>query len=138
MFLDASAIVAILAREPDAESLLQRIGQSSTQFFFSPLSFYEAASGLARAKTIGPVIRPEMLDSAYAAVSHFLADLEAVEIPITTAITYRAIEAAQKYGRSVGHPARLNLGDCFSYACARHTGVPLLYKGEDFAQTDMA
>lgn len=47
-------------------------------------------------------------------------------------------EAFVRYGKGSGHPAKLNLGDCFSYAIAKKAGVPLLYKGADFAQTDMA
>ena len=39
---------------------------------------------------------------------------------------------------SVGHPARLNMGDCFAYACAKRLDAPLLYKGDDFARTDLA
>jgi ribonuclease VapC len=47
-----------------------------------------------------------------------------------------AVEAHARYGKGV-HPARLNMGDCFAYACAKVHGVPLLYKGEDFAMTDI-
>lgn len=46
-------------------------------------------------------------------------------------------DAFVRYGKGSGHPARLNLGDCFSYAMAKKGGVPLLYKGNDFPQTDM-
>jgi ribonuclease VapC len=46
--------------------------------------------------------------------------------------------ARDRYGKGTGHPARLNLGDCVSYAMAKKAGVPLLYKGNDFAQTDLA
>lgn len=41
------------------------------------------------------------------------------------------------YGKVVGHPAKLNLGDCFAYACAKAIEVPLLYKGDDFVRTDL-
>jgi len=47
-----------------------------------------------------------------------------------------AIDAYARYGKS-RHPAALNFGDCFAYACARHERVPLLYKGDDFPQTDI-
>jgi ribonuclease VapC len=47
-----------------------------------------------------------------------------------------AIDAHARFGKGV-HPARLNMGDCFAYACARTNGVPLLYKGGDFALTDI-
>ncbi len=44
----------------------------------------------------------------------------------------------QRYGKGLGHPARLNMGDCFSYALAKKSGDPLLYKGDDFSHTDLA
>ena len=43
-----------------------------------------------------------------------------------------------RFGKGSGHPAQLNLGDCFAYAMAKQHGVPLLYKGDDFSQTDLA
>lgn len=48
-----------------------------------------------------------------------------------------ASQAYRDYGRGSGHPAQLNLGDCFSYALARVTGEPLLYVGDDFGHTDV-
>jgi len=50
----------------------------------------------------------------------------------------RAFEACAAYGRAVGHPADFNFGDCFAYACAKELGVGLIYKGHDFAHTDLA
>lgn len=49
----------------------------------------------------------------------------------------RAIDASARYGKAVGHKADLNLGDCFAYACAKSRDLPLLYKGHDFALTDL-
>jgi len=49
-----------------------------------------------------------------------------------------ALSAHERFGKGTGHPAQLNMGDCFSYAVAKTAGVPLLYKGRDFAQTDLA
>lgn len=49
-----------------------------------------------------------------------------------------AIDASARYGKAVGHVADLDFGDCFAYACAKSLGVPLLYKGNDFANTDLA
>ena len=48
-----------------------------------------------------------------------------------------ARRAYRAYGRGTGHPARLNLGDCFAYALAKATGEPLLFKGDDFIHTDV-
>jgi ribonuclease VapC len=47
-----------------------------------------------------------------------------------------ALDAFDRYGKG-RHPARLNFGDCFAYACARHLGEPLMFKGSDFPQTDI-
>jgi ribonuclease VapC len=49
-----------------------------------------------------------------------------------------AIEAFDRFGRGRGHPAKLNFGDCMAYAVAKAHQVPLLYKGDDFAKTDIA
>lgn len=46
--------------------------------------------------------------------------------------------ASGTYGKLIGHEADLNFGDCFAYACAKALGMPLLYKGNDFARTDLA
>jgi ribonuclease VapC len=58
--------------------------------------------------------------------------------PITHEIGDLALEAFEKYGKGRGHKAQLNMGDCFAYACAKSLGVALLYKGDDFARTDLA
>ena len=47
------------------------------------------------------------------------------------------MQAYVRYGKGTGHPAGLNFGDCFSYAIARRRNLPLLYKGDDFARTDL-
>ncbi|MEY4779870.1 MAG: hypothetical protein RLZZ607_1183, partial [Pseudomonadota bacterium] len=67
-----------------------------------------------------------------------LAEVRAETVTITAAIGDAAIVTAQTYGRAVGHAADLNFGDCFAYACAKSRDAPLLYKGNDFSQTDLA
>ena len=57
--------------------------------------------------------------------------------PLVT-IGDKALAVAACYGKFVGHEADLNFGDCFAYACAKAFNSPLLYKGDDFAKTDMA
>jgi ribonuclease VapC len=59
-------------------------------------------------------------------------------MPITSEIGLAARHAALRYGKTVGHAARLNMGDCFAYACCKAANLTLLYKGEDFRQTDLA
>jgi len=62
-------------------------------------------------------------------------DVEIVDVTAEQAHIARA--AYRDFGRGSGHPARLNFGDCFSYALARATGEPLLFKGDDFVHTDL-
>ena len=129
MFVDASAIVAILADEEDASELSNRfIGVVTLKT--SALAVYEAVLGLARAKTISTA-------DAELAVGNFLSAADAEIIPITAEIGRGAIQAFERFGRG-RHPAQLSMGDCFAYACARALDVPLLFKGDDFSQTDIA
>ncbi len=57
--------------------------------------------------------------------------------PVTIEQARLAREAYRDYGKGSGHPARLNFGDCFAYALAKDAGEPLLFKGDDFRQTDV-
>ena len=59
-------------------------------------------------------------------------------VPITEDIAHRAVAAFERYGKGRGSAANLNFGDCLSYACAQAHGAPLLFKGGDFTQTDIA
>ena len=128
MFLDASAIVAVLARERDAEVLAVRLSQAS-KINVSPLVFYEATLGLARATDIS-------IADANEKIGAFLATLSAESVPITAERGAKAIAAFERYGKG-RHPAGLNMGDCFAYACAQDLEVPLLFKGDDFSKTDV-
>ncbi|RWA64674.1 type II toxin-antitoxin system VapC family toxin [Mesorhizobium sp.] len=68
----------------------------------------------------------------------FVVEINAHNVAIDEDIGSRAIDASIRYGKAVGHPADLNLGDCFAYACAKALDVPLLYRDSDFVQTDLA
>ncbi len=57
--------------------------------------------------------------------------------PVTEAQTRIARQAYRDFGKTSGHPAKLNFGDCFSYALAKSKGEPLLFKGHDFSRTDV-
>jgi ribonuclease VapC len=81
---------------------------------------------------------PEIVAAARDLVDDLVAELGAKEITISASIGDKAVDAAMTYGKAVGHPADLNFGDCFAYACAKACGVGLIYKGDDFAQTDLA
>jgi ribonuclease VapC len=142
MFLDASAIIAILLKEADAGSLLRKV-ESAENLYFSASAAFESIVAVARSISIAESgdqrpTPPNLIDQSQTIVMGFLAELGAVELPIDARIRELAVKAARDYGRYVGHPAKLNFGDCFSYACAKARRVPLLYKGNDFSQTDLA
>ena len=128
VFIDASAIVAILAAEEDGPALSARVDRAGS-IHTSPIAIYEAVLALARRRVVSIV-------DAQQAVDAFISSSGTQIIPITSEIGREAIRAFARYGRG-RHPAALNMGDCFAYACARTLVVPLLYKGEDFAQTDL-
>lgn len=71
-------------------------------------------------------------------VENLLTALEATEVHITAGIGKEAIRALLIYGKQVGHPAQLNMGDVLSYAYAKACQEPLLYKGSDFFETELA
>jgi ribonuclease VapC len=79
----------------------------------------------------------EEIVAAHSVVTAFLAANNVKEMLVGADVGRRALAAAARFGRVVGHPANLNLGDCFVYACAKAYRVPLLFKGEDFSQTDI-
>jgi ribonuclease VapC len=141
MFVDASAIIAILTREADADELSDKLDKAGF-VVVSPLVRYEAIVALARKKWLGSggengPMPAGLLDEAETHLSEFLREARSREIPITSEIGTAAIRAMARYGRGTGHPAGLNFGDCFSYACAKSAGVPLLFKGQDFIHTDI-
>ena len=142
MFIDASVVVAVLAKEPGFEELRNRLFSAARPLFVSPTVRFEAALGLARNKSASRASAGTssagLLEQARSAVDAFVEALEIDEVPITSEIGTMAIDASVRYGKGSGHAARLNFGDCFAYACAKVLRVPLLYKGDDFAHTDLA
>jgi ribonuclease VapC len=128
MFVDASAIFAIIAQESDWRELSKRLARAD-QIFVSPLSIWEAAVGLARESRY-PFEKSEHL------VNRFIQEIQATTIGIDDEIGREALRASRLYGKG-RHRAALNFGDCFSYACAKILNVPLLCKGNDFPQTDI-
>lgn len=127
--VDASALVAILVSERGAEALLDRLLEARHRFSH-PISVYEAAQAHARITGI-PV------ESGLRDVDTFMSDTRIGVLPLDPPTTAAALDAFARYGRG-RHPAKLNMGDCFSYAVAKLRGVPLLYRGDDFALTDLA
>lgn len=142
MFLDASAIVAIVSDEKDAGDLIAKIEMSKKAIYYSSLSIYEAVIGLARKKrdeAFGDQvpIPQHLIDLAQQHIDAFIETIGAKEMAIAGNMHKLAIEACRTYGGVVAHPARLNFEDCFSYACAKAYRLPLLFKGGDFSQTDI-
>lgn len=128
MFLDASAIIGIIAEEDDWTSLSARLGRAE-QTYVSSLCIWEASLGLSHK-------RRWALDEAEHIVRRFVGQIAAEIVAIDDEIGREALRASRLYGKG-RHPAALNMGDCFAYAAARTHGVALLYKGNDFARTDL-
>ncbi len=127
MIVDTSVIVAILHGEDEAE-LFRRIVSRAVPARLSAASYVEAGIVLSRT-TRDPVVSRSF--------DEFLARAAFIIEPVTETQARIAREACRDYGRGSGHPANLNFGDCFAYALARDKGEPLLFKGSDFAHTDI-
>lgn len=127
--IDASALVAILLRESDAAAIGQRI-EAAEAPFTSPLAIYETVARLVRVRGVS-AFKAEQI------VRALLDEFDARIVAVDDAMTSHAVDALERYGRG-RHPAALNFGDCFAYACARAHKAPLIYKGDDFARTDIA
>lgn len=122
MILDSSAVVAIITDEPEARDFSEVIAAS-------PSVSVSTASVLEMSIVLGP-LRQTVLDD-------FLDAVRANVVPVDGHQLTLARRAHITFGRGSGSPARLNYGDCFSYALAKVTGEPLLFKGEDFVHTDV-
>jgi ribonuclease VapC len=129
MFVDASAILAILTREPDADALADLLEMARAPVT-SPIAIFEATAGLCRKRHAG-------VEDAEADVRAFLEAAHIRVVAITDKQTETALGAFPRYGKGRGHPAQLNLGDCFAYAVAKNYRTSLLCKGEDFDQADI-
>lgn len=128
MFVDASAAIAILAGEADAPHLAARLGRAR-HVLVSPIVLFEVAAALTR------IFRCSV-EEARSYADRFVKETRAEVIAIDRAIGESAIDAFDRYGKG-RHPAALNMGDCYTYACASSRGVPVLFKGNDFTRTDL-
>lgn len=130
MVIDTSAIIEALIGGPRASSIEAKLKDPKARFLTVPTVVYEATVVLATKMNIA-------VPDAEQIVRDFLIELEVSVEPITDQTAKLAVDAFSRYGKG-RHPARLNFGDCFSYAGAKGAQVPLLYVGQDFAQTDLA
>ena len=125
MVLDSSAIIAIELQEPGFERLIDKIGDAKAVVMGIPTMF-ETAIVLSRRR--GQDARPWLRG--------FLRSAKAEAVTFTDEHLDAAIDAFLRYGKG-RHRAALNFGDCMAYAVAAVAGMPLLYTGNDFAQTDI-
>jgi ribonuclease VapC len=141
MFVDASAIVAVINQEPGWQEIAKRLAEVQGECLVSPLVRFEAVLAVARAAATrgGVEAKPTagLLAAARELVDAVFREFDAEEIEISSDIGQKALDAAT-YGKAIGHRADLNFGDCFAYACAKAHRVGIIYKGDDFAQTDLA
>lgn len=126
MIIDTSAIMAILLEEPEQDELARKLGTASVR---------RVSAGTWIELTVVMTRRAD---------ARLLRGLEALReqfpfeiAPATTEQALIGAEAYRTYGHGAGHKARLNFGDCFAYALAEERNCPLLYVGNDFAQTDI-
>ena len=126
MIIDTSALIAILRDEPEALALAHAIQQAAERRL-SAANFVEAAAVIDGSRD--PVVS-RRFDELIAAAA-------VVIEPVTERQARIAREAYRDFGKGSGHPAQLNFGDCFAYALARDLDEPLLFKGDDFTQTDV-
>ncbi len=141
LLIDASVIVAILSEEDDAASLIDRLEQDGGPFYVSPVVRVEATLSLTRrlAEATGkdkPATQ-EMMEAARRMVDQFASDLDCKDAMISADVGNKALDAALQFGKIMNHPAKLNMGDCFAYACAKAYRTKIAYKGEDFVHTDI-
>jgi ribonuclease VapC len=126
MIVDSSAVVGILNGEPDAEALEDALVSARNRRMSAAtlVELYVVVDGKR------DPVRSARLDQLLQR-----SDMEVVDVTKEQAHIARA--AYRDFGKASGHSARLNFGDCFSYALAKVTGEPLLFKGDDFGHTDL-
>jgi ribonuclease VapC len=125
LVVDTSALVAILLREPDAEALARCLIDAPRRL----------VSAVTRAE-LSFVIEGRNGEGGRLNLERLLNIVRIEVVSVTPQHTEIAIEAFRHFGRG-RHAAALNIGDCFSYALAKATDLPLLFKGNDFVQTDI-
>lgn len=125
MILDSSALLALVFQEPGFETLLDRLAGDEV-----------AAVGTPTLTETGIVLSARLGDAANGLLERLLDELDIQEIPFGDIHWREAVDAYRRFGKG-RHPARLNFGDCMTYAVAALSGEALLYVGEDFAQTDI-
>jgi len=126
LIVDTSAVIAILRTEPEAAAFVEAI-EAADAVRISAASYVE----------MGAVVDSLRNPSESRRFDEFLREAEVQLEPVSSEQAYLARAAYRDFGKGSSHPARLNYGDCFAYALAKARREPLLYKGGDFALTDI-
>ena len=127
MILDTSAVIAILRNETEAP-LFAKAVEEAVHRSISALNYVEAAAVIDGSRD--PIASRRFDD--------LLREAQVAVEPVTEAQARIARQAYRDFGKGSGHLAKLNFGDCFAYALAKARNEPLLFKGDDFAHTDVA
>lgn len=130
IFVDTSAIVAMVAAEPDAPALAAKL-EAERERISAGHVILEASMRLATLLGLTPTI-------ADALVTRLLREADIAIVPITEDIAHVSVAAFERYGKGRKSRASLNFGDCLSYACAKSHHARLLFKGGDFSHTDIS
>ncbi|MGO9741970.1 MAG: type II toxin-antitoxin system VapC family toxin [Roseiarcus sp.] len=128
MFIDASAMVAMLTDEPDGDRLA-RVLEGDQGPITSAIAIYETAARLMSKSSLSG-------EEARRTVEEFLRTTNVRVVAIGEREAEMALRAFERFGKR-RHSAGLNMGDCFAYACAKVHGAPLLFIGDDFSLTDV-
>jgi ribonuclease VapC len=128
MIIDTTAVIAILRGEAEAERFSLALEQATSPKRMSAATYLEVSLVI---DASGDPVLSRNLDR--------LIEIAQIAIePFTLDQARLARQAYRDFGKSSGHPARLNFGDCFAYALAQTSHAPLLFKGSDFGHTDIA
>ena len=139
MVIDASAVIAVLAEELKGPEVVRTLKDHGGPFAVPPMTVFESTLGLARARVgLERAVTSEDIATALAAVVKFCEAVQAEEPAASPYIARKAVEAAARFGKIVGHRADLNFGDCFAYAHAQARSGALLFVGDDFTHTDVS
>lgn len=125
MIVDTSAVLAILRKEPEAARFNEALAMAE-----------QPAMSAATLVELAMVAESHGGRPAGAEAETLIAEAGIEIVALTPAHAALAVEGWRRFGKG-RHPAALNLGDCFAYALAKARGEPLLFKGDDFAQTDI-
>ena len=125
MVIDRSALIAIISKEPERRTFEQKIRLASSRRL--------AAAALVETSI---VVLSRRHEEGLAVLNELLIDRRIETVPLSIDQARLAIGPFRRFGKN-RHAAGLNFGDCFSYALAKATGEPLLFKGNDFSQTDI-